>query len=268
MLRLSTLAQATPSAAMRGRSLELLKRFAQQLVPRGSSLPLTVSLAAHLGLIAVAVRHAQTIVSADPALAAIEMPAPDLERTESAAPELPAVADVAVTVRSTEHQAVPVHVATTEPAATAREIAQQPALAPDVGAGSGDTGPRFVMTVAATTTLNSGPTFAHGVATGSALEAPAPIAEAAVETPARLKLGNAPSYTAAALSAGIEADVPLEIVVNEAGTVTSARGVEHVGYGLDEAALQSVRSYRFTPALQRGKAVAVRMRWLMRFQLR
>ena len=81
-------------------------------------------------------------------------------------------------------------------------------------------------------------------------------------------MGNAPTYTAAALSAGVEADVPLEIVVSEAGTVQSARGVEHVGYGLDEAALQAVRSYRFTPALRGGKPVPVRMRWLMRFQLR
>jgi len=37
---------------------------------------------------------------------------------------------------------------------------------------------------------------------------------------------------------------------------------------IDEAALRGVRAYRFSPARRAGKALAVRMRWLMRFQLR
>jgi hypothetical protein len=65
----------------------------------------------------------------------------------------------------------------------------------------------------------------------------------------------------------VEADVPLEIVVSEAGVVIGARGLAHVGYGLDEAALESVRGFRFSAASHDGKAVAVRMKWLMRFQL-
>lgn len=74
----------------------------------------------------------------------------------------------------------------------------------------------------------------------------------------RLKTWGAPAYNSAALSAGVEADVALEIVVNEAGAVISARGIAHVGCGLDEAALESVRAYRFTPASRAHRAVAVR----------
>jgi protein TonB len=95
-----------------------------------------------------------------------------------------------------------------------------------------------------------------------------PLSSASVDVPARLRAGNVPAYTPAALAAGIEGNVPLEIVIGETGLVTSARGLEHVGYGLDEAARQSVLGYRFTPAMRKNRPVPVRMRWLMRFQLR
>ena len=77
-----------------------------------------------------------------------------------------------------------------------------------------------------------------------------------------------PAYTAAALASDIEANVPLEIVVDGNGIVTTARGLEHVGYGLDGTARQSVLGYRFTKAMRDGRPVPVRMRWLMRLQLR
>jgi len=89
-----------------------------------------------------------------------------------------------------------------------------------------------------------------------------------VDTPARLLVGSSASYTREAEAAGIEADVPLEIVVDSAGSVIGARALSHVGYGLDDAALRSVRGYRFSPARRESKPVTVRMRWLMRFQLR
>ena len=109
-------------------------------------------------------------------------------------------------------------------------------------------------------------TTAADFALGHSAVAP-PIAIADADVPARLRAGNAPVYTAAALSAGVEANVVLEIVVDGSGVVTSARGLEHVGYGLDEVALRSVRAYRFVPALRGGTPVSVRMRWVMRFQL-
>jgi TonB family protein len=62
--------------------------------------------------------------------------------------------------------------------------------------------------------------------------------------------------------------VPLEIVVSPAGTVETARVLRPAGHGLDQAALDAVRSYRFAPATKDGHAVRVRMQWLVQFRLR
>lgn len=131
---------------------------------------------------------------------------------------------------------------------------------------------RFTITVSRTVG-NAGSNPASGSATSSNSASPGGTAgtvipSTSVDIPARLRTGSVPAYTPAALAAGIEANVPLELVISEAGLVTSARGLEHVGYGLDEAARQSVLGYRFTPAMRKNRPVPVRMRWLMRFQLR
>ena len=129
--------------------------------------------------------------------------------------------------------------------------------------------PHFAMVVAATVGPTSTTTQSGGVSAVGAHAAAAfagPIAAALADVPARLRSGDAPRYTAAALTAGVEANVVLEIVVDGSGAVTSAHGLEHVGYGLDEVALRSVLAYRFAPALRGGSPVSVRMRWVMRFQ--
>jgi len=107
-----------------------------------------------------------------------------------------------------------------------------------------------------------------GEQAGSTVAGPLPFNESQVDSPAKLQTGSPPTYTAAAEAAGVEVELPLEIVLDRAGAVESARALQHVGYGLDEAALAAVRRYRFSPARRAGHAVAVRMRWLLRFQLR
>ena len=143
-----------------------------------------------------------------------------------------------------------------------------PASAPTVVDSHVPATPRFTMTVA----LAPRPSTGTGAEGGNAPRGESAGAEAApeasVDTPAKRLIGDSPRYTAEAQAAGVEADVPLEIVVDGDGAVIGARALSRVGYGLDEAALRSVRSYRFSPARRAGKAVAVRMRWLMRFQLR
>jgi TonB family protein len=128
------------------------------------------------------------------------------------------------------------------------------------------TAPRFVMTVGR---APSSPGGASSVDGGSSTPgAGQPVAEATADVPAKLLSGEPPAYTREAEAAGVEADVPLEIVVDALGAVVVARVLAHVGYGLDEAALNGIRAYRFTPAQLRGKPTPVRMRWLMRFQLK
>jgi len=127
---------------------------------------------------------------------------------------------------------------------------------------------RFVMTVAPATHVAGESRAEVGDAKADERVRPEPTPEASVEIPARLLAGSSPSYTREAEAAGVEADVPLEIIVDGAGSVIGARTLSHVGYGLDQAALASVRAYRFSPARRAGKTVPVRMRWLVRFQLR
>jgi protein TonB len=93
------------------------------------------------------------------------------------------------------------------------------------------------------------------------------VPEQAVSTPARLTQGGAPLYPKLAREKGVEADVRLEVVISSAGVVESARALSHSGYGLEQAALEGVRSYRFSPAIQGGRPVRVRMRWTVEFRL-
>jgi TonB family protein len=75
------------------------------------------------------------------------------------------------------------------------------------------------------------------------------------------------TYPDLARAADVEADVPLELVVDEVGAVIDAHVLRPAGLGLDAAALAAVRRYRFTPAERAGRPVRVRMRWSVEFRL-
>jgi protein TonB len=108
-----------------------------------------------------------------------------------------------------------------------------------------------------------------GASQGTELGGAGPVlAESAVDVPARLLARSTVEYPAEARAGGVEADVPVEIVLDERGTVTSSRALSRAGYGFDDAALRAVRQLRFTPALRAGRAVRVRMRWPVVFRLR
>ncbi len=149
--------------------------------------------------------------------------------------------------------------ATTEPAAT-------PSPEP-LATTAESAAPRFVLPAVALQ-ASPGGNAPGAPATHAGFEtASAPLAEREVDVAARLVAGTPPAYTASAQAAGVEASVPVELVIDATGAVTSAVVLTHVGYGLDEAALAAVRKYRFAPARQGGKVVAVRMRWVVRFEL-
>jgi TonB family protein len=130
-------------------------------------------------------------------------------------------------------------------------------------------------TVASGPALAASPIASPGLTTRSSTSAPgagsadaAAVGEREVDVPARLLAAATLAYPPAARQAEIETDFPLEIVVDAGGRVVSARAVSHAGYGLDEAALQGIRGYRFSPAMRAGRPVAVRMRWVVQFRLR
>lgn len=127
-----------------------------------------------------------------------------------------------------------------------------------------------------TITVGTGGNGANGTAAGGGGGgSPAPssggpsseiVAEKSVSVPARAIVTARPVYPSAARAAEIEADVALEIVVDAGGAVVSARVARPAGYGLDDAAIQAIRRFRFAPAQRDGRAVGVRMRWVMQFR--
>lgn len=129
--------------------------------------------------------------------------------------------------------------------------------------------PRFVMAFGTAATAAAGPPHAGGSGTTGADsgDAAETYPESGVSSRARLLEGAPPEYPPAARAAAVEADLPLEIVVNASGSVVDARLLRHAGYGLDEAALRAIRAYRFAPAQRAGHGVSVRMRWVVDFRL-
>jgi TonB family protein len=107
-----------------------------------------------------------------------------------------------------------------------------------------------------------------------AAPAPAPTAEVVdasriynnvpseVDTLARRVSGSSPSYPSELpkLRSGESASVIVSFVITEDGEVTEAKVVESGGSkSLDEAVLQAVRKWKFSPAVKRGVKVKVRI---------
>ena len=65
----------------------------------------------------------------------------------------------------------------------------------------------------------------------------------------------APTYSEEARKAKIEGSVILSLIVDERGNPTNCRVVSGLGMGLDEKAVEAVKQYRFTPAMEDGKPV-------------
>ncbi len=121
-------------------------------------------------------------------------------------------------------------------------------------------------------------TFEMGIGSLSeqvSVRAPAPVtpnqlpppANPNVATPIRVggsiqeprKIHNVqPVYPAAASAAGLEGDIYIEAVVTREGTVASARVVQGVPM-LNQAALEAVRQWRFTPTTLNGVPTDVSM---------
>ena len=76
-----------------------------------------------------------------------------------------------------------------------------------------------------------------------------------------------PVYPADAEAAGIQGVVILEAVIGPSGAVTDARVLRSVP-GLDQAAVDSVRQWEFTPTLLNGVPVSVIMTVTVNFTLR
>jgi TonB family protein len=74
-------------------------------------------------------------------------------------------------------------------------------------------------------------------------------------------------YPDIARRAGIEGRVVVQFVVDEEGNVVDPFILRAIGAGADEAAIEAIRSVRFNPGVQRGRAVKVVMQMPIVFRL-
>jgi protein TonB len=102
-----------------------------------------------------------------------------------------------------------------------------------------------------------------------ALAPPAPAEAACEEADSKATPINVPhpAYTDEARAAAVEGKVRVELTVDTAGKVASAKVLAGLGHGLDEAALAAVRNATFNPAKRCGKAVTSTFVISLRFAL-
>lgn len=63
-------------------------------------------------------------------------------------------------------------------------------------------------------------------------------------------------YTKQATDAGLQGEVWVTVRIGTKGEVLDAHVSKGLGMGLDESAVEAVRQWRFTPAMQAGKPIA------------
>ena len=76
-----------------------------------------------------------------------------------------------------------------------------------------------------------------------------------------------PAYSEEARKAKYQGTVVLWIIVDASGAVTDCRVVKPLGLGLDEKAVETVRTWKFKPAMRNGTPVPVRVMVEVSFRL-
>lgn len=97
------------------------------------------------------------------------------------------------------------------------------------------------------------------LAANAAAQEPSRVYKPDEVTPPRLVKDVKPKYTSAAMEAGIQGTVLLDVVVQKDGTVGDVEVTRSLDtqYGLDEQAVEAVKQWRFRPGRKDGEAVPV-----------
>jgi protein TonB len=104
--------------------------------------------------------------------------------------------------------------------------------------------------------------------TGGGGDGDLPIALGAGMTPPETIFRVQPRYSESARKAGRQGIVVLRATIDRTGAVTDVRLVKPLGLGLDEAAINAVRQWRFTPATMQGRPVPVFFQLTVTFTIR
>ena len=77
-----------------------------------------------------------------------------------------------------------------------------------------------------------------------------------------------PPYTGEALRLKVEGSVALQVALDEHGDVTDVKETSQpLGHGLDETAIKTVKTWKFSPAMKSGTAVATTIQVEVSFRL-
>lgn len=128
--------------------------------------------------------------------------------------------------------------------------------------GAGSAAPASGTSLATALIANAGQDVASGPAEAATkgMGLPAPPA-AAVETPASVLSQAPPSYPVEAMRQGARGEVVIDVSIAIDGSVVDATVEHSSGYrSLDTAAMQSIRRWRFNPALRDGQPVPTTLR--------
>lgn len=88
------------------------------------------------------------------------------------------------------------------------------------------------------------------------------------QTEGMRQLGQCIQYPEIAKKAGVEGRVFVQFIVDEQGNVQSPTVTRGLGAGTDQEALRCVQTLTFSPGMQRGKPVKVKMSLPVTFRLR
>lgn len=192
-----------------------------------------------------------------------------------------------------EPPAPPPPVARASPASTVQvptapaPAAPTPASPAPEQAASSDPGPALAEDLGPASDTGGGMRVATGPAGGSGSGAPAPAAAPAKGSGAegepeylpQFKIDEVPiipartvlsriEYPPLAARQGIEANVFLELFIDETGRIRKITVLKDPGHGFAAAAVAALRGVVCTPAMVEGQPVAVRYRYPVRFTLK
>jgi protein TonB len=152
---------------------------------------------------------------------------------------------------------------------TAAPIEPPTDVAPETGRESIPTG-----TISRVAAIEQGVGSVDGIGIAESIPSVSP-APTTLQGPQRLHQGIqaprktvdvAPGYPMLARDSHVEGVVILDLIIDEHGTVTSTRVLKSVAL-LDQAAIDAVRRWRFTPARLNGEAIPVVMTVTVSFRL-
>ena len=230
---------------------------------RGSLL-YVVSFGAHAALALGIIAIKGPKIYEDVSVAVFEKAKPDPPKPPPPPPDAPEPPKEAVKAKSAARAPKPADA----PPPEAAPAAPSGADIPDLGFVAGGPGGGGLAVNAGPRTAPA-PTSSVQVTKKVLAAAPPPVADACTDPPVKPKVLSLtqPSYTADAREASVSGKVRVELTVDATGHVSSARVLEGLGHGLDEAALASARAATFEPGTRCGKPAPATFVIAMRFAL-